>query len=278
MQPSSVVAPRPTLPPARSHAVAGSLMTVALACSGVLAVEAGAATASHLTVRATGTSGSVVTGAGQLAVSGTTPAKVAVARLSGGNATVVKGPDSSLPRAVKFPAYVASGSYPRAVVRLSSLSGGAVSPGSADFEYGAVFRLNATSSGRSIDNGNNLLQRGLYANPAQFKLQVDKGYPSCLVRGSSGQAYVASGTKVAPDTWYRATCSRVGSRVTVQVARYAGSATVASKSTNKAAGNVAFKSSVVASLGGKLTSSGAVASSSTDQFNGAVASAWVRLR
>jgi hypothetical protein len=227
-------------------------------------------------VKARGTGGSVVTGTDQLAISGTT-AEVAVARTSGGNATVVRGPDSSLPRAVKFPAYVASGTYPRAVVRLSSMSGGAVSPGTADFEYGAVFRLNAISSGRSMDNGNNLLQRGLYGNPAQFKLQVDKGYPSCLVRGSNGQVYVASATKLVPDAWYRVTCSRIGSRLTVSVVRHTSSAKTVSRSASGSAGRVAFSSSVVASVGGKLTSSGKVASS-TDQFNGAVASAWIRRR
>jgi hypothetical protein len=257
--------------------LAASLTSVALACSGALVADARAATTSHLTVRAVGTGGSVVTGPDQLAVSGST-AEVAVARVSGGNATVVKGPDSALPKAVKFPSYVGSGTYPRAVVRLSALSGAALSPGTADFEYGAVFRLDAISGGRSVDDGNNLLQRGLYADPAQIKLQVDRGYPSCLVRGSAGQAHVVSGTKVAPDAWYRVTCSRVGNRLAVQVARYTSTATPASKSVTKSAGSVTFKSSVLASLGGKLSSSGAVVSSSTDQFNGAVATAWVRRR
>ena len=257
--------------PRRTRALAACLMSVTLACAG--AVEAGAATASSLAVHVVGSPGTVVTGAGQLVVSGTTSAQVAVARLSGGNATVVTGPDSSLPRAVRFPSYVSSGTYPRAVVRLSSFSGGALSPGSSDFEYGAVFRLNAVSSGRSIDNGNNLLQRGLYADPAQFKLQVDRGYPSCLVKGSAGRVYAASTTKVAADAWYHVTCSRVGSRLTVRVSRY-GSSTSASRAVTGSSGSVVFGSSVPASIGGKLTSSGAVASS-TDQFNGAVAKAWV---
>jgi PKD repeat protein len=225
-------------------------------------------------LQATGTTGTIVTGADQFAVGGDTTVRISVARLSGGNATVVAGPDSALPRAVQFPPYVGSGTYPRAVVALTPLTGSALSPGSADFEYGAVFRLNATSSGRSIDNGNNLLQRGLYGDPSQFKLQIDHGYPSCLVRGSAGQASIASSTRITPDRWYRVTCSRVGSRVTVEVAPHGSAATPVSNVRTGSTGTLGFGSSLPASIGGKLTPAGAVVSS-TDQFNGAVASAWV---
>ncbi len=256
------------------HARAGSVMSVAVACFSALATAgAQAATTSSLTLRATGTTGTTVTGADQFAVDGDTTVQISIARLSGGNTTIVAGPDSALPRAVKFPSYVSSGTYPRAVMGLTQTSGNALSPGSSDFTYGAVFRLDATSSGRSIDNGNNLFQRGLYSSPSQIKLQVERGYPSCLVRGSSGQAYVASSTKVAPDRWYRATCSRVGTRLTVQVMPYGGTAT--SKVASHSTGTLTFGSTVRASIGGKLSSSGAVVSSSTDQFNGAVASVWI---
>ncbi len=258
------------------HAAAGSLMSCAAVCVGALeAVSAQAASTSSLTLQATGATGTIVTGSDQFQVSGDTTVAISVAKLSGGNVRVVTGPDSSLPRAVQFPSYVKSGTYPRAVVRLLPTSGNALSPGSSDFEYGAVFRLNATSSGRSIDNGNNLFQRGLYSSPSQLKLQIDGGYPSCLVKGSAGRVFVKSGTKVAPDTWYRATCSRVGSRVTVGVTRYGGAATTASKAVSGSTGTMSFGSTVRASIGGKLTSSGAVVSSSTDQFNGAVARAWI---
>ncbi len=253
---------------------AGSLVSIAVACfTFVTADAAQAATSGSLLLRATGTTGPVVTGAGQFAVDGDTTVNISVARLSGGNTTIVAGPGSALPRAVKFPAYVSSGTYPRAVVSLTPTSGAALSPGSSNFVYGAVFRLDAKSSGRTADNGDNLFQRGLYSNSSQLKLQVDSGYPSCLVKGSSGQVYVKSSTKLAADRWYRTTCSRVGSRLTVQVAPYGGTAT--SKSVTGSAGTLTFASTVRASIGGKLTSTGAVVSGSTDQFNGAVASAWI---
>jgi Laminin G domain len=266
--------PPPRGLPSRRQVAAGSLLSFAVACVGALEVDARAASTSSLTLRATGTTGTIVTGADQFEVGGDTTVAIAVAKLSGADLRVVAGPDSAQPRAVQFPSYVSSGTYPRAVLRLSPRTGAALSPGSSDFEYGAVFRLDASSSGRSIDNGNNLLQRGLYSGPAQFKLQVDGGYPSCSVRGSSGRVYVKSGTKVAADKWYRATCSRIGSRVTVSVTPYGGAATT-SRSVTGSSGTLTFGSSVPASIGGKLTSTGAVVSSSTDQFNGAISSAWV---
>ena len=265
---------KPVAPRSWRRIAACSLVSVALACAGDLAfLSAQAAGTSSLALQAIGTTGTTVTGAGQFDVTGDTTVAISVAALSGGSAKVVAGPDSALPRAVQFPAYVQSGTYPRAVVRLAQTSGDALSPGSSDFEYGAVFRLNALSSGRSIDNGNNLFQRGLYADRAQFKLQIDHGYPSCLVKGSAGRVFARSSVKVTPDTWYRAACSRIGSRVTVAVTRY-GAATTVSKGVSGSSGTLTFGSSVRASIGGKLTSSGAVVSS-TDQFNGAVARAWV---
>jgi len=268
---------KPVGRPSWRHPAAGTLVSVAVVCAGALEIaSAQAASTSSLTLRPTGAVGTTVTGAGQFDVGGDTAVNISVAKLSGGNLKVVSGPSSALPRAVQFPSYVSTGTYPRAVLRLNPVSGYALAPGSSDFEYGAVFRLNASSSGRSIDNGNNLLQRGLYSGSAQFKLQVDGGYPSCSVRGSAGRVFVKSGTKVPADRWYRVACSRIGSRVTVSVRPYGGGlAVTTSRSVSGSSGALSFSSSLPASIGGKLTSTGAVVSSSTDQFNGVVANAWV---
>ena len=267
---------KPVGRPRWRHPAAGPLVSVVVVCAGALEVAtAQAASTSSLTLQPRGAIGTTVTGAGQFDVGGDTTVNISVAKLSGGNLKVVSGPDSARPRAVQFPSYVGSGTYPRAVLRMNPDSGYALAPGSSDFQYGAVFRLDARSAGRSIDNGNNLLQRGLYSSPAQFKLQVDGGYPSCSVRGSAGRAYVRSGLKIAADRWYRAACTRVGSRVTVSVRPYGGATTV-SRSVTHSSGSLSFKSSMPTSIGGKLTASGAVVSSATDQFNGAFANAWVR--
>jgi PKD repeat protein len=253
----------------------GVLLSLTLLVLGVAGAARGdGAPANSLTMQVVGTTGTVVSGAGQFSVGGDTPVRVAVAHLSGGNVKVVAGPDSAT-QAIEFPAYVASGTYPRAVVSVTPTSGEALSPRASDFEYGAVFRLNATSSGRSIDNGDNLFQRGLYEDPSQFKLQLDHGYPSCLVRGSAGQVFASSSTKVIPGMWYRASCSRVGSRVTVKVVPYGSNAIPVSVATTGTSGTLTFPSSQPAAIGGKVASSGAVISSATDQFNGAVANVWV---
>ena len=108
----------------------------------------------------------------------------------------------------------------------------------------------------------------------QFPSYVTSGtYPA--TRGTAGRVFVKSGTKVAAKRWYRAACSRIGSRVTVSVTPYGGTATTLSRSATGSSGALGFKSSVPASVGGKLTSTGAVVSSANDQFNGPVGSAWV---
>lgn len=250
----------------------GALLALSLVV--LSAVRADAATANSLTLRAVGTTGAAVTGSSHFAVGGDTAVSIAVVRLSGGTAKLVAGPDSAS-RAVQFPAYVNSGTYPRAVVRVTPTSGAGLSPGAANFQYGAVFRLDATSSGRSIDNGNNLFQRGLYGDAAQFKLQLDGGHPSCLVRGSTGRVFARSHVKVVANRWYRATCSRVGTRLTVQVSPFGSTAAPASTAASGSSGTLTFPSSRPASIGGKLSSSGAIVSGATDQFNGAVSQVWI---
>ncbi len=251
------------------------MMSCALAVSGVAATASGAPPARHsLTMQAVGTPGATATGSSQFQVTGDTAVRIAVARHSGGTTRVVAGPDSAAPRAVQFPAYVKSGTYPRAVVTVTPTSGAALSPGASDFEFGAVFRLDATSTGRSVDNGNNLFQRGLYSDKAQFKLQLDGGRPSCLVRGSAGQVFVRSATKVTANKWYRVTCARVGTKVSVHVAPYGSKAVPVRTVASGRSGTLTFPSSQPAAVGGKITRSGAVVSGSTDQFNGAVARLW----
>lgn len=95
----------------------GALLSLALLVFGGAGTARGdAATPNGLTLRVVGTTGTVVTGSGQFSVGGDTPVKIAVAHLSGGNAKVVAGPDSAT-QAVEFPAYVKSGTYPRAVIQ-----------------------------------------------------------------------------------------------------------------------------------------------------------------
>ena len=252
----------------------GVLLALSLTAFGLAGSARADTVANSLTMTVVGTPGTVATGAAQFSLGGDTAVNVSVASVSSGKATVVAGPDSST-RALQFPAYVKSGTYPRAVVGAVATSGGALSPGASDFEYGAVFRVDTTTSTRSVDNGDNLFQRGLYEDPSQFKLQIDHGYPSCLVRGSAGQVFASSPTKVVSGAWYRVTCSRVGTKVTVQWAPYGSTAAPFTTVATGSSGTLSFPASTPASIGGKLNASGTVVSSATDQFNGAVANVWV---
>jgi hypothetical protein len=197
--------------------------------------------------------------------------RVALAAVDGGRLNVVAGPDQTLARAWQFPTYRAAGTYPRASVSLTPTSGEGLSPGASDFRYGAVFRLDSSSSGRAADNGDNIFQRGRYTEPSMFKLQVDHGFPSCLVKGSQGPVLVQSSVKVTPGAWYSATCSRVGSTLTVTVLRYGQDGSAVRDVGVGSSGTLSFSANRAASIGGKLVTSGTGVASSSDQLNGAVA-------
>ena len=249
------------------------LSTAALSVAGQSAVTAAPDTSS--TLSAAGNVGTTVTGAGQVAVDGDTKVDVGVVETEGGEVRVAAGPDASLPRAWRFPSFAAAGLYPRAVLGVTPTTGEAMSPGSSDFAYGAVFRLDDSSSGRLVDDGDNVFQRGRYADTSMFKLQVDRGRPGCLVRGSAGRVLVTSSVEITPDRWYRAVCTRVGSTLSVLVRPYGDvDATVVDRSDGPT-GALSMPATRRASIGGKLTASGLQIVAASDQFNGAIAKVWV---
>jgi hypothetical protein len=227
------------------------------------------------TLRATGDIGTTVTGAGQVAVNGDTRVDVDVVRAEGGRVEVVAGPDASLPQAWRFPSYSPAGSYPRAVLALTSTSGDGLSPGSSDFAYGAVFRLDEDSSGRALDNGDNVFQRGRFGDSSVFKLQVDHGRPSCLFRGAAGRVLVRSSVEVSPDRWYRAVCSRLGSKVTVAVRSYGDADSTVVDASDGTTGTLSLSAAQAASIGGKLSSAAPQIADANDQFNGDIAKVWL---
>lgn len=254
-----------------------SILSCALAGSGAVLAGAQAAPADSLTLTADGVLGGIVSGVGQLSAAGDTAVDVEVVDVDGGRVRTVAGPGLSLPLALQFPTYGDSSTYPRAVVSVTPTSGQALSPGSSDFEYGAVFRLDATSSGDTVDNGDNLFQRGLFNEDSLYKLQLDNGRPACMVRGSAGRVKARLDSTITPDRWYRATCSRVGNRVSLAVTPYAGGETDRSDSSGEI-GSLRFPASRPASIGGKLDASGGMIQRASDQFNGAVAQVWIERR
>ena len=192
---------------------------------------------------------------------------VAVDVLSANGGTLRDGPGLS----GRFPSFDPAVRGSRAVVRVRSLGGrDSLSPGRDDFRLGVAFRLDEKSEGGAYDNGNNLVQRGLFADSGQYKLQVEHGHVSCRVKGSTGEVLVVSATKVTPLSWYGASCVRSGDTVTLSVEDKATARTDLTSATT-AVGKVAMGSrSVPMSIGGKLNADGAITTGASDQMNGLV--------
>lgn len=207
---------------------------------------------------------------------GSADVTVDIVTLDGGSARGVPGRTTT---ALDFPDYDGSGSYPRAVVRVrNDGSGDPLSPGWSDFEFGADFRLDRRSSGRSVDNGDNLIQRGLWGSSGQYKAEVDDGRPTCVVRGDDGRVTVRAPHDVEREEWYRLRCLREGNAVTLQLTHYGSNGTATTTRTATGAiGTVSLSRSIPLAVGGKLTESGSVAGWSTDQFNGLVENPMLRV-
>ena len=182
---------------------------------------------------------------------------------------IASGPNSKYPKAMRFPRYVASGTYPRAVVGLSASDPGVLDPGSNDFRFGAVLKVDGVSSGRGDDNGDNVFQRGLSSDRAMFKLEVDGDRPACTVRGSSGKVVVRSPRRIGR-SWYHAWCAKTGNRLSIYVRPMDQAGGLVSATGWGRMGQVSFAGATRASIGGKLTSSGAIVSGASDQFNGLI--------
>lgn len=202
---------------------------------------------------------------------GSMTVNVGVSRLDNGQ--VVVGPNLWNGRGLRFPAYTGSSSPPRAIVRVThtARSGDPFAPQGKDFSFGIYFKKDATSTGTPVDNGDNLMQRGLASDPAQFKLEVDTGRPSCTIKGDRGQLIVTSSVTVNPNLWYHASCRRTGNTVRLQVKEYRSDGSTRTVSTSKTGtlGSLAWpKRETPISIGGKLAANGGVIRSATDQFNG----------
>jgi hypothetical protein len=174
---------------------------------------------------------------------------------------------------VRLPVYSGVSDPPRAVVRIrASDTSDPLSPRTSEFEFGADFRLDATSTGSTVDNGDNLIQRGLFRDRGQYKLEVDAGKLACRVKGATGQVTVRSPVSISRGAWYRAFCRRAGTQVVLKVARIisGGLGTFTSTTANGGTGDVDMGGSVPLSAGGKLSADGLLVLAATDQFNGIV--------
>jgi hypothetical protein len=179
--------------------------------------------------------------------------------------------------AIRLPAF-ATGSAPMAVMSAVDQQGqDDLSPGTARFRFGADFTLDAQSQGSSVDNGNNLIQRGSFRAAMQYKVEIDGRRPGCRVKGSAGAVSVRSPREVTPDTWYRVKCLREGPTVTLRVVRLADHTAWTYRRSGPIGSVQTPRRSLPLSVGGKVNARGGIATSSSDQFNGRIDNAFVNV-
>lgn len=213
---------------------------------------------------------------------GSATVDVAVATAGGGQLVTAPARNGT-GRAVETPEFDPASDGERAVVRITNAAGtDRLDPASKNFSFGADFVLDADSAKPgSNDDGDNLLQRGLYGDEDQYKLQLDGRRPSCRLKGNAGgttaAVQVTSTVEVDSTHWYRAECVRVGTRLDVVVKRLGGGSTVTTSTTGPAVLKVKMAAgSIPVSIGGKLNANGTV-NPDSDQFNGRIDNAYVRI-
>ena len=219
--------------------------------------------------------------AGRPQQSGTADVDVQVSTLDGGDVRPSEGRDSR--GAWRFPAFESRGSYPRAVMVARPVEGeDPLSPGLGRFAYGADIILDATSTGRKMDNGNNVVQRGLSGDPSLFKLEVDANMrPRCTVAGQADVLAVYALQPIEAGRWYRIRCELEPNVIRITVSEFlaSGAVTTTGREERGDAGAVVYSDSEVPfSVGGKVAHDGSVNKSSTDQFNGEIDNANVIIR
>jgi hypothetical protein len=90
-------------------------------------------------------------------------------------------------------------------------------PGKHNFAIGVVFTSQRISGG---DYSGNLMQKGLYGDPGQVKLELvpdADGTVACRLKGSSGSKTITSTVTVDDGRWHTTVCWRAGSQVGITV-------------------------------------------------------------
>jgi hypothetical protein len=207
----------------------------------------------------------------QVEATGPGDPEVTLVRSNGGVVRAARGDDGS--PVLSFP-HEGSVDAPVAILALSSDDPDWLQPHDDQLVFGADLTLDEISDGSATDNGDNVMQRGLFGAPAQFKLQVDHRVPSCLVRGDAGMVLTKSSVTLEPRSWYRVTCQRTGDDVKVTVSKLedgdADADDTQVDSDSGEIGSVTFPAKTLMSIGGKLGPNGGPVKDATDQFDGSL--------
>lgn len=228
-----------------------------------------------------GPAGSVL---GGMTSTGTAPVDVAMLTLRGGRVRRTEGLDAT---AARLPGW-RRGRAVAAAVAVRTRSTATVDPlqlGASDFEVGADFRLDARSDGAPHDDGDNLLQRGLFSDDSQVKVQVDRGVPSCRVAGDAGELVATTGVAVERGAWYRLRCVREGQSLTIRLSALVRPAAggppveldLEHGTVTGDVGELSWPTRTPLTVGAKATADGGLVRSETDQFNGAVDDVYLAL-
>lgn len=199
--------------------------------------------------------------------------EASVTKRGSGQLRVVTEPTGA--SGILFPSHADADQGNLAAVRLTSKSG-ALDVEDRDFSIGADVRLSGEAESSEQDNGDNVVQRGLYGSTGQYKVQLDNGRPSCRISGQLGSVVAKSDVSVEPDTWYRLVCRRDGNTVTLFVAPVDSG-----QSENPTqwdivqvvgrTGRVKFvQDDRYLSIGAKINRQGTIVRNSPDQFNGGI--------
>ena len=207
--------------------------------------------------------------------SGALPARARVLADNGGRIFATRSPRRV---GVRLPAYSETDPRFAMIGVFNTGEDDPLSPDEADFLFGADFSIDAVSTGNQLDNGDNLVGRGLFEGASQYKIQVDGGKLSCRVAGLGGEVMVFAKETVQPGQWYRARCVRQGDTVTLDVAKLdqsqdpddQGELDWVSASETGTTGAVLMASTVPMAVGGKLSGDGRIFPVTTDQFNGRI--------
>lgn len=151
--------------------------------------------------------------------------------------------------------------------------GSSLDPGREDFSFGADVMLDPGGDG----DGDNVIQRGLFEDTGQYKLQLDSRHVSCTVKGAAGRVLVKTDDPVESGVWYRIACRRTGEIVGLGVRRLDTGATVTVSEEGTIGDVRSQRATAPLTVGGKLTASGEIAAGDPDQLNGAVDNVWVQI-
>ena len=189
-------------------------------------------------------------------------------------------------RVADFPNYDGDVEGKRAVITIvNAKKRDHLTPRSRNFSFGAKVNLDPMNAGTVWDDGNNLMQRGLQDDDAQYKIEIDKRRPSCRVKGKRDALEVISSSRITTQTWYLVKCTRVrtveGDRLTLAVIRILADGSKVEKVVDQSGltllGKIRFGRRVPLSVGGKLSNRRTIERRS-DQLNGRVDDVFLRVR